>query len=79
MLQKVNLKSLIKNKKLKLLCTLYNFSQYTTDQIEINKHKIRIRWIMNNNSDFMCQPVVNLIFQMIFLNYELNKYFMFLM
>ena len=52
MQRKVNLKSLIKNKQLKLLCTLYNFLQYTTDQIKIHKHKIR--WIMNNKSDFMC-------------------------
>ena len=38
-----NEQSLIKNKKLKLSCTLHNFSQYTTEQIEINEHKMRTR------------------------------------
>ena len=66
-----NWKSLIKNQKLKLLCTQNNCLQYTADQIEINEYKIR--WIMNNKSYFMCYLVVNFNFQMIFLNYELNK------
>ena len=32
-----------------IVYTIY-FSQYTTEQIEINAHKMRIRWIMNNKS-----------------------------